>query len=89
MPIYTYRCPRGHEWDEVRSITGSEVSQDPCPTCVEAIDSRGLSEAFEVAPGVEDLSDLAGKRVPPSSAPSVSFKGRGWTPTHYPGREHK
>lgn len=37
MPVYTYRCSVGHEWDEVRSLSeDSQTSADPCPTCVEA-----------------------------------------------------
>lgn len=35
MPIYTYECPQGHRWDEVRSLKGEglEVSEDCCAAC--------------------------------------------------------
>jgi predicted nucleic acid-binding Zn ribbon protein len=79
MPIYTYRCSAGHEWDEVRSIYDSQTSTDPCAACLENVDALGI----ETLP--EDLPEYAGKKVP---APvSVSFKGKGWTPTHYTNRK--
>lgn len=80
MPIYTYRCPEGHEWDEVRSIEGSETSQEPCATCVEAATGpRGLTAGLVVP--------QPGRKVP--SPVSASFRGPGWTPKFYPNRKGK
>lgn len=79
MPIYTYRCAQGHTWDEVRSIEGSETSEAPCGACLEAADARG-HELLEI-----DLPDFAGRKVP--AQVSVSFRGKGWTPTHYRNRK--
>ncbi len=80
MPIYTYRCPAGHEWDEVRAIEGSEVSEDACPACREKYSGMVDGEAFLVA--------AFGKKVPPTGV-SASFKGQGWTPKFYAGRKGK
>ena len=34
MPLYTYRCPEGHTWEEFRTLsTGTEASEDCCPKC--------------------------------------------------------
>jgi hypothetical protein len=75
MPTYTYRCPEGHEWDEIRSIEGSEASEAPCPVCMEATTGPAGLQPGQSIPTV-------GRKVP--STFSVSFKGRGWTPTFYP-----
>ena len=74
MPTYRYRCPQGHEWEELRSITAdTATSQDACPTCVEAANAEGIAHLD---------AELIGKQVPPSSV-SVHFKGTGWTPKFY------
>ena len=83
MPFYTYQCPTGHRWDEVRSIHGSETSQDPCPTCVEGLPEPGPEDEEP------DWSQFHGRRVPPDTPPSVKFVGAGWTPKHYPNRSGK
>ena len=36
MPTYTYRCANSHEWDELRTVEGSEASEAPCATCGQA-----------------------------------------------------
>ena len=80
MPIYTYKCHAGHTWEEFRaSSTGSETSEEPCRTCLEAADARG-HELVEA-----DLPDFAGKKVP--SQFGVAFRGQGWTPTFHPNRK--
>lgn len=81
MPIYTYRCDAGHQWEEVRPIEGSETSSEPCATCLEVIDCAGVDVG-------ENLSDFAGRRVP-STGVSAHFKGSGWTPKFYPNRRGK
>jgi hypothetical protein len=89
VPIFTYRCSQGHEWDEVRRIEGSQVSESPCPTCLQALDAHGIDLSFPGDEGHEDLSDFAGRRVPPATAPSVKFNGPGFTPKFYPNRKGK
>lgn len=81
MPIYTYRCEKGHEWDEVRSIEGSETSEGPCETCVEGCnDSATVKTFIELCP--QDWQWLFGRKVP--ARPSVKVVGG--TPIHYPNR---
>jgi predicted nucleic acid-binding Zn ribbon protein len=82
VPVYTYRCPQGHEWDEIRSIEGSQTSEEPCPTCLEA-----LNPAIDLGLPYNGTPAERGKKVP--SQVSVKFVGRGWTPTHFSGRTHK
>lgn len=79
MPIYTYKCAQGHTWDEVRPYEGSETSEEPCRTCLEAADRIGVEVYNEELPG------LAGKKVPAQFG--VSFRGNGFTPTFYPNRK--
>lgn len=87
MPIYTYRCPQGHTWDEVRSYEGSETSQEPCRTCLEGLDRAGVDLDNTGEPGHEDLSEFAGKKVPAQFG--VAFKGQGWTPKFHPNQKGK
>jgi len=82
VPVYTYRCEAGHEWDEVRPIEGSQISQEPCSACMEAIDAGGHDLGTQ-----SDFSEFAGKKVPARA--SVSLKGPGWTPKFFPQREGK
>lgn len=78
MPTYTYRCPEGHTWDEVRSIEGSETSEAPCPVCTDAASGPAGLQSGQTLPAV-------GKKIPPTGV-SAHFKGRGWTPKFYPNR---
>jgi putative FmdB family regulatory protein len=32
MPIYEWRCPRGHEWEERQEHFGTK-GKKPCPKC--------------------------------------------------------
>jgi predicted nucleic acid-binding Zn ribbon protein len=81
MPIYTYRCPKGHEWDEVRGSTESETSDEACSECE--------IHAAELGDPITDgqRESWMGRRVPSSSPPSARFIGTGWTPTHYRNRK--
>jgi predicted nucleic acid-binding Zn ribbon protein len=77
MPIYTYRCPYGHEWDEVRTMEGSETSEEPCKH-----QATGPNHC-----GVFIPCNERGKKVPSRMNPQ--FKGSGWTPKFYPNRTGK
>ena len=78
MPIYTYRCEAGHEWDEVRSVSEeAQVSADACATCMEAARAAGGEEGPVVR----------GRKVVSQAA--VHFHGRGFTPTFFTNRDHK
>lgn len=82
MPLYTYRCSQGHQWDEVRGINeASEVSSEPCQTCLETADNLG----YDIEP--IDLPDFAGHKIP--AQVSVKLAYRDATPTFYPNRDHK
>jgi len=74
MPIYTYRCPEGHTWDEVRTIEGSEASEEPCPECTRAQSGQAIP--------------AHGKKVPATGV-SAHFKGTGWTPKFHPNQRGK
>lgn len=76
MPVYTYECSKGHRWDEVRSIAGSEVSSDPCATCVANSGAEGVAQYDQ---------ELLGKKVP-SAGGSVTVRGPGLTPKFYKGK---
>lgn len=78
MPTYTYQAPCGHRWDEIRSSEGSQVSETPCPTCLEADRAQGELNS------TRGLPPTYGRKIP--STFSVSFRGRGWTPTFYPNQ---
>jgi hypothetical protein len=81
MPVYTYRCPAGHEWDEVRQIEGSQTSADPCRTCMAKLSETARTFA-ELDPDTW-ARDWGGKKVPSATArPRV----KGGTPIHYPNR---
>lgn len=83
MPIYTYRCSQGHTWDEVRGREGSEASEEPCATCMDS-----LADALHGNPtSIEVVKTLRGNKVPASFG--VAFRGKGWTPKHYPNRAGK
>lgn len=75
MPIYTYECPQGHQWDEVRTIAGSETSQEDCPECVKVC--GGAPE--------EECPITTGRKIPARS--SVKFNCPGATPVHYQNRK--
>jgi predicted nucleic acid-binding Zn ribbon protein len=77
VPIYTYRCPEGHEWDEVRRVEGSEASEELCARCLEEV--TDLDTGREVS--------AHGRKVP--SQVSISLRGAGWTPKFYPDRKGK
>lgn len=78
MPIYTYRGPCGHEWDEVRTIEGSEASQESCPVCTAATSGPSGLQSWQALPAL-------GKKIPPTGVTPI-FKGEGWTPKFYPNR---
>ena len=82
MPIYAYRCPQGHQWDEVRGLAeDTALSAEPCQACMEVADNLGV-ELHE-----SELPDFAGRKVP--SQVTVKLNPRDATPTFYPNREHK
>jgi predicted nucleic acid-binding Zn ribbon protein len=34
VPIYVYRCPQGHSWEELRtSSEGTQTSEERCAEC--------------------------------------------------------
>lgn len=78
MPIYTYQCNEGHEWDEVRTIAGSETSQEPCPKCTSATSGPSGPASGQALPAL-------GKKLPPTGVTAI-FKGGGWTPKFYPNK---
>lgn len=55
MPIYTYRCPEGHEWDEPRALNDdTSASSTPCPECTPledggAVRGRKVPSQFSVS----------------------------------------
>lgn len=42
MPLFTYRCANGHEWDERRDRNDPllDYSVEPCPACVVCMGQR-------------------------------------------------
>ena len=52
MPLYDYRCPQGHSFEQMATIAGRE--QQPCPACGQAaakIPSR-VSLGGQASPGL-------------------------------------
>lgn len=80
MPIFTYRCIQGHEWDELKS-EGTQTSANPCQTCLENADTRAVDELHPV-----ELWDLAGTKVP---ARATVMPIKGGTPKFYTNRKGK
>jgi hypothetical protein len=77
-PVYTFECPLGHQWDEVRGLAeDSALSADPCQTCLEA--PPGAVGDIERAPH--------GRKV--VAQVSVKLSGHGFTPKFFPNREQK
>ena len=79
MPIYTYRCSEGHEWDEVRSVEGSEASEESCPECTRAASGPDGLRSGQAVPAF-------GRKVPSTGVTPI-FKGGGWTPKFYPNKK--
>jgi predicted nucleic acid-binding Zn ribbon protein len=80
VPLYTYECPQGHQWDEVRSADeDSQVSEAPCQTCLEAVDDGPIPiPAGVIRQGRKVVSQV-----------SVKLSGKGWTPKFYTNRKGK
>jgi len=82
MPIYTYECPEGHTWDEVRSIEDdTQVSEEPCEACMEAL--SGDEFQYRV---IEQSLTHGRKTV---AQVTVRLSGPGWTPKFYKNRMGK
>jgi hypothetical protein len=80
VPIYTYECEQGHRWEEFwNTHEGSEVSKEPCASCLEAADRLGVELEDEM------IRDYAGRKVPSKGVRAI-FRGIGWTPTFNPNQ---
>jgi predicted nucleic acid-binding Zn ribbon protein len=82
VPIYTYECSAGHQWDEVRGLAEeTEVSQDACEACMEALTHD------EYINRCHERSHPHGRKV--VTQVSVKLSGKDWTPKFYTNRKGK
>jgi putative FmdB family regulatory protein len=59
MPIYTYKCPKGHITEDLRAIKDRDISK-PCPECgvkTKKIISQTQPPIFVTRPGGHSIID--------------------------------
>jgi len=59
MPLYSFKCPSGHETDGIR---GYSVESIPCPLCCAPAHRRGFNPvSFEMRDAATEVKDKDGR----------------------------